>query len=139
MIKVQCTLKYHLRCRRKYDSNFINNAVPFLWHIEIIAYKKFDDGTVKILHIAKVTIDGNRTAKKREITEAEYERYRSNAKIHVEKRRYEFTNSSLRVLEVAAKVLDDTTSFNPEDFPYMLKDVSDDNSFVGFRVSAHLG
>lgn len=120
-----------------------------------VAYKKFDDGSVKILHIAKVTIDGNRTAEKRELTEVEYEKYRNFTKIHVEKRRYEFDyvqedgssfavkydefiDSSLRVLEVGAKVSSNEASFKSEDFPYELKDVSNDDSFIGFRVATHI-
>lgn len=120
-----------------------------------VAYKKFDDGNVQILLIAKTTVNGNRTAEKRGITEAEYARYLEHAKVHVEKKRFEFeytqkdgttfavkydefVNSSLRVLEVGPASQPDGGIFKSEDFPYKLEDVSDDISYVGFRVAGRL-
>lgn len=119
-----------------------------------VAYKKFDDGKMQILLIAKVTVDGNRTAEKREISEDEYREYLKHTGIHIEKKRFEFdfvqdgvsfamkydefAHSSLRVLEVGAKNPDEVASFRSKDFPYELEDVSEDTSFSGFRVAAHI-
>jgi len=119
-----------------------------------VAYKKFNDGSVEILLIAKVSDGDNRTAQKTPISEDEYKRYLGHTTVHVEKTRFEFefvqddtafamkydefTDSALRVLEVGAQTPADRTSFRPSAFPYPLKEVSDDPSFTGFRVATHI-
>ena len=55
-----------------------------------VARKEFDDGRVEILHIMKVTVDGDRTPQKRPITDKEYQDYLRSSLSHLEKRRYEF-------------------------------------------------
>ena len=119
-----------------------------------VACKKFQDGKVETLLITKTTVDGKRVAKKTEISEEDYRKYLEHAKVHVEKIRHEFSfiqdgvpfaikydefiDSELRVLEVGSAAPADTESFKPENFPFTLKEVSDDKSFVGFRVVAHI-
>lgn len=118
-----------------------------------IVRKIFDDGKVQTLLIAKITVNGNRTAEKKEITDGEYKEFLKQAKIRVEKNRYElsidqngvrfnakydeFVDSKLRILEVEPDTLDENKQFKPEDFAYSLHEVSDDISFTGFRVAGH--
>lgn len=119
-----------------------------------VVCKKFDDGRVQMLLIAKNTVNGHRTAEKKEISVDEYNEYLKLAKIHVEKVRYEFSidqdgtrfdakydefiDSSLRVLEVGPDTSGKDELFKPEDFQYTLEEVSDDATYTGFRVATHI-
>ncbi|MBI3889374.1 hypothetical protein HY312_02255 [Candidatus Saccharibacteria bacterium] len=113
-----------------------------------------DEEKVQTLLIAKITVGGNRTAEKKEISDDEYNEYLKQTKIHIEKTRYEFdidqdgarfnakydefSDSNLRVLEVGPDTLGENKQFKPEDFKYSLHEVSDDISFTGFRVARHI-
>lgn len=119
-----------------------------------VVCKKFDDGRIQMLLIAKNTVDGHRTAEKKEISADEYGEYLKLAKVHVEKIRYEFSinqddaqfdakydefsNSNLRVLEVGPDTSGKDELFKPEGFEYKLEEVSDNITYSGFRVATHI-
>lgn len=121
---------------------------------EKLAHKKFKNGEVQILLIKKVTKDGKRTSVKEKITEEKYEKLKARSILRVEKTRYEFTysqndtdfsmkydeftNSPLRVLEVDANSDPERESFVPNDFPVLLKEVTGNLDYYGFRVSSLL-
>lgn len=116
-----------------------------------IAYKQFDNGDTQILLIAKVTIDGDRTSSKGEITEEKYKELLGSSILHVEKRRHEFdytqnnisfsTNfdefagGKLYMLEVDASTKEERNSFDPNDFPAKLTEVTGDIRYYGYRVA----
>jgi hypothetical protein len=116
-----------------------------------LAHKKFDNGDIQILLIAKVTKDGNRTSEKTKITEDEYKRLLESSVLHLEKKRHEFTyaqngvsfsmkydefaDSELRILEVDAASDEMRDSFIPEDFPAELIEVTGDTQYYGYRVA----
>lgn len=116
-----------------------------------LAYKKFDNGDIQILLIAKITKDGNRTSEKTKISSEEYTNLLSSSILHLEKKRYEFTftqndipfsmkydeftNSNLRILEVDASNDDLRDSFNSDLFPGELSEVTGDISYYGYRVA----
>lgn len=116
-----------------------------------IARKDFENGEVQLLHIAKVTINGDRKSKKKPISEIEYVKLLDPSKPHVEKRRYEFTliqngisftikydeftDSELRILEVNAPSDDERKAFDPSEFPYELTEVTGNEQYVGYRVA----
>lgn len=119
-----------------------------------IVCKKFDDGSIQMLLIAKTTVNGHRTADKKEISEAEYNELLKQTKVHVEKIRYElsidqgdahfdtkydeFPGSSLRILEVGLDKSGKDITFKPENFAQKLVEVSNDITYTGFRVAAHV-
>ncbi len=121
---------------------------------EKLAYKKFKNGEVQILLIKKVTKDGKRTSVKEKITEEKYEQLKAHSILRVEKTRYEFTysqnetdfsmkydeftNSPLRVLEVDASSDSERESFVPSEFPVLLKEVTGNLDYYGFRVGSLL-
>jgi len=116
-----------------------------------VAYKDFGNGNIQILLIAKTTVDGNRTSKKKKITEEEYEQLKSSSIQHLEKTRYEFSytqndipfsmkydefaESDLRVLEVDASNEQERNSFNPDSFSIELEEVTGDMQYYGYRVA----
>jgi hypothetical protein len=116
-----------------------------------IAYKDFGNGNVQILLISKTTVDGNRTSEKKKITKEEYEQLKNASILHLEKTRYEFAyiqndipfsvkydefaNSELRVLEVDALSEKERDSFNSDDFPVELGEVTGDMQYYGYRVA----
>lgn len=116
-----------------------------------IAYKQFENGDTKILLIAKVTKDGNRTAIKDHIAEERYRELRSSSILHLEKKRCEFEYSQhtisfsikfdtypegeLCILEVDAPSEAERNSFNPLDFPATLTEVTGDIRYYGYRVA----
>lgn len=120
-----------------------------------IAHKAFPDGRRQTLLIAKVTVDGKRTADKKEIIPDEYAQLLRSSIVHVKKKRYEFTleqdgrvfdvkydefagPNSLRVLEVDASTGEIRDTFDPTAFPGKLTEVIDDRSYEGYRVASRL-
>lgn len=120
---------------------------------EKLAHKTFVDGTVEILHIAKVTdTDGKRTTVKNPISLDEYETLRASSTKHLEKVRTDFTytqgdvsypakydvftGTSLVLLEVEDE---DKEPFQPVNFPTNLKEVSGDAAYSGYRICETLG
>jgi len=119
-----------------------------------VAYKRFDNGDVQILLISKITIDGNRTSEKEKITEEKYRELVGASILHLEKKRYEFayvqndisfsvkydefTDGDLRILEVDASSEAERNSFNPNDFPSGLTEVTGDIHYYGYRVARTL-
>ena len=120
-----------------------------------IVRKEFGDGRVQLLLIAKETdANGNRKAKKAEISEAEYLDLLPATKCNVTKQRYEFTfaqdlrefslkydvfqDSTLRVLEVDAPDEAQRSLFDPTQFPSELAEVSDGPTYSGYRVAEHV-
>lgn len=117
-----------------------------------LAYKKFDNGDIQILLIAKVTKNGSRTSEKEKITKEQYEKLLSSSILHLEKKRYEFmytqdgipfsmkydkfADSEVRILEVDAESDDARSVFNPNDFPAVLTEVTGDMRYYGYRVAA---
>lgn len=55
-----------------------------------VAHKKFDNGDIQILLIAKITKDGNRTSEKEKISEEKYQQLKASSVLHLEKKRFEF-------------------------------------------------
>lgn len=122
---------------------------------EKLAYKKFDNGDVQILLIAKVTNNGNRTSVKEKITEEKYRELKASSTLQVQKTRFEFsypqsevmlsmkydefTNSKLRVLEVDAANDTERDSFVTSEFPVKLIEVTGNLSYYGYRVASNLG
>ncbi len=115
-----------------------------------VAHRTFDDGHIQILLIAKVTHDGKRSSEKREITDAEYRELLKSSVLHLEKKRYEYTiaqngisfavkydefaNSDLCMAEVDASTEEERDSFNPDNFPGILSEVTGDMRYYGYRV-----
>jgi hypothetical protein len=116
-----------------------------------VAYKRFDDGGIQILLIAKVTKDGNRTSEKEKITEEQYRELLGSSILHLEKKRYEFdyiqdgtpfsmkydefADEKLRILEVDASTNEGRNAFNPDDFPSELGEVTGDMRYYGYRIA----
>lgn len=117
-----------------------------------LAYKKFDDATVQILLIAKVTNGDNRTSEKEKIPEEKYKELLGSSILHLEKKRYEFTytqndipfsikydefaDGKLCLLEVDAANEEERSAFSPADFPSELDEVTGDMRYYGYRVGA---
>jgi len=116
-----------------------------------IVYKKFDDGTVQILLISKVTEDGNRTSEKEKIPEEKYNELLVASKLHLEKRRTEFEfiqndvpfslkydefgDEKLRILEIDASDNENRDSFDFNNFPTKLFEITGDIRFYGYRMT----
>ena len=116
-----------------------------------VAYKKFDNGDVQILFISKITIDGNRTSEKEKITKERYKELLTRSKLHLEKKRYEFehvqngipfsvkydkfADDKPAMLEIDAPSEAVRDSFDANDFPYALAEVTGDTRYYGFRVA----
>jgi hypothetical protein len=119
-----------------------------------LAYKRFDNSDSQILLIAKVTENGDRKSVKDKITEDEYQELTPASILHLEKRRYEFdytqndtsfsmkydefTDSTLRILEVDASSDDTRNAFDPHLFPHQVTEVTGDLRYYGYRVVAML-
>ncbi len=120
--------------------------------IEIkVAHKKFDDGKVQILLIAKTTQNGNRVSEKEKISEERYQQIKASSVLHLEKKRYEFeykqndtpfsikydefADGKLNMLEVDASSEDQRESFSPTDFLAELEEVTGDIRYYGYRVA----
>lgn len=116
-----------------------------------VAHKKFDNGEVQILLIAKITQDSNRVSEKEKINEERYRRLKTASILHLEKKRYEFeydqngisfsvkydefADGRLCMLEVDALSEEQRSSFDPEGFPAELKEVTGDIRYYGYRVA----
>ena len=116
-----------------------------------VAHKKFDNGDVQILLIAKTTKDGNRVSEKEKIDEGRYEELKASSVRHLEKKRYEFeheqngipfsvkydefADGKLNMLEVDASSEEQRRSFSPDDFPAELEEVTGDIQYYGYRVA----
>ncbi len=119
-----------------------------------VAHKKFDNGDIQILLIAKTTKDGNRTSEKEKVTGERYHQLKATSVLHLEKKRYEFeysqngtsfyvkydefANGKLNMLEVDASSEDERDSFSPDDFPARLEEVTGDMQYYGYRVTHKL-
>jgi hypothetical protein len=116
-----------------------------------VAHKKFDDGKIQILLIAKTTKNGNRTSEKEKISEERYQQLKASSILHLEKKRYEFeyeqngtlfsvkydefADSKLNMLEVDASSEEERNSFSPDDFPAELEEVTGNIQYYGYRVA----
>lgn len=116
-----------------------------------VAYKRFDTGDIQILLITKVTKDGDRTSIKDEITEEKYKEFLDSSILHLEKKRHEFdyaqnntsfsikfdefSGGKLYMLEVDAPSEEERNSFNPNNFPTKLAEVTGDIRYYGYRVA----
>lgn len=116
-----------------------------------VAHKEFDNGDVQILLIAKTTKDGNRVSEKEKIDEGRYKELQAASIQHLEKKRYEFeykqngipfsikydefADNKLNMLEVDAPSEEQRLSFNPDDFPADLEEVTGDIRYYGYRVA----
>lgn len=116
-----------------------------------VAHKKFDNGEVQILLIAKTTKDGNRVSEKEKIDEGRYEELKASSVQHLEKKRYEFeyeqngvpfsvkydefADGKLNMLEVDAPSEEQRESFDLEEFPAELREVTGDIQYYGYRVA----
>ncbi|MFY9228047.1 MAG: hypothetical protein WAO28_01835 [Candidatus Microsaccharimonas sp.] len=116
-----------------------------------IVHKKFDSGEVQILLISKITKDGKRTSEKEVISEEKYAELLGASVRHLVKMRSEFkyiqddvtfdvkydefSDSSLRVLEVDASNEEARNSFDPSKFPSELSEVTGDMRYYGYRVA----
>lgn len=116
-----------------------------------VAYKKFDNGDVQILLIAKTTKNGHRTSEKEKISEEKYKEFLRSSILHLEKKRYEFdymqndvlfsvkydefSDGKLCILEVDASNEEERQSFNPAEFPARLKEVTGDMQYYGYRIA----
>lgn len=138
-----------------------NGATPFLlitdWtetedeNETKVVYKKFDNGDVQIFLISKTTKDGKRTKEKEEITEERYKELLGSSVRHVEKMRHEFTyahddisftmnydefaGGKFFMLDVDAATEEEKDSFNPDDFPVKLVEVTGDTQYYGYKVA----
>lgn len=117
-----------------------------------VVHKKFDNGDVQILLISKVTKDGSRTSVKEAINEEAYKELLTSSVLHLEKKRYEFAytqgdtpfaikydefgKGKLRVLEVDAPNEEERSSFNPDEFPAALDEVTGDKQYYGYRIAS---
>lgn len=117
-----------------------------------VARKIFGDGSVELLLIEKKTINGERKTIKNSISAAVYDEYVIASIVHVEKTRHEFvytqgdntfdmkydefTDSSLRVLEVDAENDEARETFVASNFEGAdLQEVTGDERYYGYRVA----
>lgn len=116
-----------------------------------LTHKKFINGEVQILLIAKTTKNGSRTSEKEKITEQKYKQLLTGSVCNIEKMRYEFEyiqdgahfdvkydefiGSSLRVLEVDAQSEEERELFMPTHFPAKLTEVTGTLEYYGYRVT----
>lgn len=116
-----------------------------------VAYKKFDNGDTQILLISKITKNGSRTSEKEEITEESYEEHLLSSILHLEKKRHEFiynqngiafsvkydifADGELYMLEVDAPNEDERDSFDLNDFPGEMTEVTGDIHYYGYHVA----
>ncbi len=117
-----------------------------------LALKTFEDGRVQILLISKVTKEGKRVAEKKDLTRTEYDAMLLSSTLRLEKERFEFkfhqggieftlkydkfSGGKMRILEVDASTDEERASFNPDVFPYKLKEVTGDQRYYGYRVAS---
>lgn len=148
------------------DQQFLtdNSAVSYMLIVDYIetvedserkiVYRQYDSGVTKILSITKVTKDGSRTAEKKSITKAEYDKLLPSSVLHIEKKRNEFaitqngveyeakydefSNSSLRMIEVDAASEELRAIFDPTVFHYDLREVTGDVRYYGYHVAEML-
>lgn len=116
-----------------------------------VAHKKFDNGEVQILLIAKTTRGGNRVSEKEKINEERYRQLKASSILHLEKKRYEFeyeqngilfslkydefADGKLNILEVDASSEEQRETFDPKKFPVELEEVTGDIRYYGYRVA----
>lgn len=138
-----------------------NGAVGFLLSVDWleidkneerkIVYKKFDNGDTQTLQISKTTRNGKRVSQKVKISKQEYDELLNSSVRHLEKRRYEFEHiqdgkvfdikydnfigSDLHILEVDATTEEDRYTFNTDNFPSALSEVTGQLQYYGYRVT----
>lgn len=116
-----------------------------------VVCKRFENGDIQRLLIAKVTIGDKRTSEKKKITKFEYDELRESSTLHLKKMRHEFdyvqngvifsmkfdefSDSELSILEVDAQSEAERSIFNPRDFQAKLEEVTGDVSYYGYRVA----
>lgn len=116
-----------------------------------VAHKKFNNGEVQILLIAKTTQDGNRVSEKEKIDEKRYRQLKASSILHLEKKRYEFeyeqngilfsvkydkfADGKLSILEVDASSEEQREAFDPKEFPAELEEVTGDIRYYGYRIA----
>ena len=119
-----------------------------------LAHKAYADDDIKILRIAKHTVDGKRTSRKEVLTGTQYEEQVGNSILRLQKTRHElsydqdgimydvkldeFTDSRLVMIEVDAPTDEQRALFNPDIFPAALREVTGDLNYYGYRVSGVL-
>lgn len=119
-----------------------------------LAFKEFENGDIQILRIAKVIKDDNRTSMKEKITIEKYDELLGSSILRIQKKRHEFsydqdgirfdvkydefTDSTLRVLEIDASSDDERNAFDANNFPGELTEVTGDMRYYGYRVSTML-
>jgi hypothetical protein len=122
-----------------------------------LAYKKdLRTREIEILLISKTGVGSDRKTTRDDITQEEYDRRKSELSKkpsvpHLEKTRYAFTysqngtahfpvkydvfeRSELRMLEVEDSS-EGEEEFSPDDFPFDLSEVSDNQDYSGYRVA----
>ncbi len=119
-----------------------------------VVRKEFPDGTVQMLRIEKVTIDGKRTAHKEPIAQDVYAELLGTSVVRVQKTRYEFAlrqgddvfdakydefaDSSLRILEVDTASEETRALFDPASFQIKATEVTGNRGYEGYRVADKL-
>ncbi len=119
-----------------------------------LAHKTFEDGTVQILLITKLTRGGNRKTVKEPLTEERYHQLAAGSLLHLEKTRHEFSyvqdgvtfsmkydmfaGGTLHMLEVDAPGDDERVAFSPSQFPGGLGEVTGNLEYYGYRICAVL-
>lgn len=120
-----------------------------------IVLKKFDNGEQQRFLIQKISTPFNRTTQRKLLTETEYAALRASSVLRMKKRRFEFVytqngtdftlkydefpNNSLRILEVDAPTDEVRRTFKPEQFPFKMKEVTEDPAYRGYRITEILG
>ncbi|MDB5176482.1 MAG: hypothetical protein JWN75_150 [Candidatus Saccharibacteria bacterium] len=115
-----------------------------------IARKAYDNGTVEILKITKVKVDGSRIPQKDSVSPDDYPGEIADPLYHLDKRRYEFTYNQnevdyslkydvieggrLYLLEVDAESAVKRDNFNPMEFEYPITEVSGKPEYEGYRI-----
>ena len=116
-----------------------------------LAYKTFADETTEILLISKITQDdGTRKTVKKPIDADKYRNLLTGSKLRLEKTRRElsytqakvtfdvkydiFADEKLYMLEVDAATNSDRDAFEPENFPFGLREVTGNLNYYGYRV-----
>lgn len=133
------------------DYTVINDHGDGNYEEEKIARKVYDDGSEKILKIAKEKLNGNRSAKKMAVTTEEYPGLVTNPLKHLFKRRHELIyrqhdgaefaikydileNGKLYMIEVGPNIAAIGGAFNMDEFPAKLIEVSGDKDYEGHQM-----
>lgn len=133
------------------DYTVINDYGGGNYEEEKIARKVYDDGSEKILKIAKVKLNGNRDAKKAAVAPEKYADLVTGSVKHLFKRRHELVyrqqdgaefpikydileNGKLYMIEVGANIVAIGGAFNIDEFPADLVEVSGDKDYEGHQM-----